>query len=55
VWGLVGIFLSLALGATLIRVTNAELPRLTAEALHDDQPATAATTNALAGVSQNVS
>jgi uncharacterized membrane protein len=35
-WGLVGLFLSLALGATLIRVTNAELRRLTAAAALDD-------------------
>jgi uncharacterized membrane protein len=30
-WGLIGLLLSLALGATLIRVTNAELRRLAAD------------------------
>jgi uncharacterized membrane protein len=36
-WGIVGMFASLALGATLIRVNNAELRRLTADAGHDDR------------------
>jgi uncharacterized membrane protein len=36
-WGIAAIILSLALGATLIRVTNAELRRVAADAPADDQ------------------
>jgi hypothetical protein len=36
VWGLVAVFVSLALGATLIRVTNAELRRLATAATFDN-------------------
>jgi hypothetical protein len=36
-WGITAIVLSLALGATLIRVTNAELRRIAADAPADDQ------------------
>jgi uncharacterized membrane protein len=36
VWGLTGVVLSVALGATLIRVTNAELRQLTANAALDN-------------------
>jgi uncharacterized membrane protein len=36
-WGIAAIVLSLALGATLIRVTNAELRRIAADAPADDQ------------------
>jgi putative copper export protein len=36
VWGLAGLFLSLALGGTLIRATKAELRRLTAEPTIDN-------------------
>ena len=35
-WGIVGVALSLALGATLIRATNAALRRLAADASPDD-------------------
>jgi hypothetical protein len=35
-WGIAGITFSLVLGATLIRVTNAELRRLTADGAVDD-------------------
>jgi hypothetical protein len=35
-WGLVGVALSLALGATMIRATNAALRRLAADASPDD-------------------
>jgi hypothetical protein len=36
-WGIATIVLSLVLGATLIRVTNAELRRIAADAPADDQ------------------
>jgi stage V sporulation protein SpoVS len=35
-WGIVGVLLSLAIGATLIRLTNAELRRLVADAATQD-------------------
>src|SRR4029450_10435614 len=42
-WGIAAIVLSLALGATLIRVTNAELRRMRGAAAADDQRARAPT------------